>query len=231
MKYFFVKGFPTQVSRKIEIPPIAELFQMPFFTRANPEAVYRYGTSFQKYLLDQVPIQNPKKNIQVTFTIQYLNPKIRGSLVRDKDFRFENEWHVDGTTLFGDKDAVHLLVSPCTALTQFNTNPMKISMDGIPNKEEFARKLREEDWGLIPQTIEPNKIITFTDHVHRSATPQQEEFRLFFRVIECSERKANEGEKALTNLSTIIDPRRPVDDRIAKSICKEPNAIKIYFND
>lgn len=56
-----LKGFPTEISDKIELPYNAELLTYPQFLDCPAEEVWKYGTDFQKKLLSMAPLRNNKK--------------------------------------------------------------------------------------------------------------------------------------------------------------------------
>jgi hypothetical protein len=181
-----IQGFPTEVSRPYELPDIGELLMFPHFQGIGAEDFRCYATEFQKYLLDQLPLTNLRKNLLVRWGVWLLEPGTRSHVSGT------GEWHIDG---IGDQDhlcpqeRVHILSSPCQALTEFNAFPLEIDSNPAETRLQFTERLRKDpsSFGIIGRAIEPCRLYTFENHLHRAVDPQRIEFRFFLRVRETDE--------------------------------------------
>jgi hypothetical protein len=186
-----IKGFPTEISEHIELPDIAELLCYPFFFDNHIEDVMSHGSAFQKYLIDKTPLRNDKRYVSCRFEVKFIYPRARsvtGYGRPDKDGEVF-EWHIDSDedqNLYAeDNDRVHLLTSANSCMTDFNRDQFTIDFDGTKSYGEFDNYLRNNCKDLIvPQTIEPNRIVTFTNHLHRAKESSEFELRFVFRLVE-----------------------------------------------
>ncbi|MDP5273694.1 hypothetical protein [Chengkuizengella axinellae] len=189
---FYIPGFPTEVSETIEFPDIAEMLLHPMFRVATPETLRKYGTEFQKELLDKTPLKNNTKHVTIWSVVNVIDNGQRVMTNYDPK-RSNSEWHIDGCEIDDAFDHIypietcHLLLSYTTALTQFNKN--KINFTGEVEKyniSEFHQYLNRINLNelITPQSIEPNKIYTFSNHLHRAVPPNRIEFRYTWRVRE-----------------------------------------------
>ncbi len=178
-----LSGFPM-VGDKVELPNIASLLAMPWYQYADVEEVYRNGGEIYRNLLEKIPLTHRRKNVLITSRVQYLTPyKV--------SIKFVDRWHTDGSgspLLTTNNDITHLLISKCTAITQFNANC--VETDSLPesiSQMEFNHYLEEnkDRLGLAAQDIESERFVTFgASHAHRAVQPKEQEFRFMFRVIE-----------------------------------------------
>lgn len=181
---FKTNGFPTTISDHIDLPPIEDLLLMPFMIGIPVEDARKYGTEFQKYLIDKTPLSNKKKYIYIQMIIKYLTPSVSPVI---NDYATDQEWHVDANGLADPNDVIfHLMVNKTTSMTDFNTTPFEVEVES-PN--ELIKRIHTpgslESKLLVPKQIESNKIITFDNtHIHRANRTSKPEFRFIYRVIE-----------------------------------------------
>jgi len=178
-----IPGFPSSVGISLGLPDIGELLMYPHFQGIGAEDFRKYATQYQKYLLDCLPLRNDRKNVLIRSGTWLLEPGTRSHVTGAGD------WHVDGVT---DHDhiqpleRVHLLSSPCQALTQFNTTPLEIDSDPNETRVQFSSRVRRnaDAFGVVAQAIEPCRIYTFENHLHRAVEPERIELRYLLRVRE-----------------------------------------------
>lgn len=185
-----IPGFPSNVSMPVDLPDIAELLLQPAFQSASPETYRRYGTEFQRNLLDQVPLKNDKKYVIVRSGVWLLAPGTRSHVSG------EGDWHIDSAG-YSDNDVEHLLPaqrvfilsSPCTALTEFASEEFRAERPASETRQQFIRWLYRDGHTakIIPKAIEPGRIYEFSNHLHRAVDPKRLEFRFFLRVRETDE--------------------------------------------
>jgi hypothetical protein len=186
-----IKGFPTEIGEYIELPDIAELLCYPFFFDNYVEDIMKHGSPFQKYLVDKTPLRNDKKYISCRAEVKFIYPRARsvtGYDRPDKDGKVF-EWHIDSDEdqdLYAeDNDRVHLLTSANSCMTDFNQDEFTIDFDGSKSYGEFHNYLKDNCAHLIiPKTIEPNRIVTFSNHLHRANESSEFELRFVFRLVE-----------------------------------------------
>lgn len=192
-----IPGFPIPMNQVIDFPDIAELLMYPQFQCIDAEDYRRYATDFQRYLLDQLPLKNDKGHVLIRSGVSLLEPGVRSHTGGNGD------WHIDG---IGPLDhvvpleRVHIVCSPCKALTEFNLCPLAIeALDG-ETRQQFCRRIRAcpSSFGVVPQAIQPGRVYTFENHLHRAVEPSRIEFRFFFRVRETDE--VPETRKPLTKV-------------------------------
>lgn len=183
MKNFSIAGFP-ETGEKVELPNIASLIAMPWFQYASIEDVRRYGGDVYRNLLDKIPLTNSRKHVLVTSRVQYLTPS-------KLSIKFVDRWHTDGCglPLLQEKnDITHLLISKCTAVTEFNEQPTETGLlDPFISQKELNHYLEanKKALGLSAKPIEPERFVTFTvAHAHRAVQPTEPEFRFMLRVVE-----------------------------------------------
>jgi hypothetical protein len=172
-----VPGFPSEVSAPIELPDIGELLFAPFFQGIGPEEFLKHSTDFQASLFNQIPIRNDRRFITIRSGVWLLEPGSRSHV------NFFGNWHIDGLSSSGMHERYFILSSQCTALTEFNTTSMEEELFPLETHNDLLARLAR-DGRLIPKRIDPCRIYTFEDHVHRAVDPCRIEFRFFFRVQE-----------------------------------------------
>lgn len=191
-----LQGYPTEISEEIVLPDLAELLQMPTFFDNSPEDVYKYGTDFQKMLMDKTPLRNTKKTISVLSEVRLLYPNFRSCTgVRSTVQGAGDEWHIDCEEnenegklhIFDEpRDIVHLLSNEVSCLTEFNLHEQEIDWKAEPttaNLSAFIDHLFANN--LVEAKAMPaNRIVTFTNHLHRAVDPKRIEFRYMWRVVE-----------------------------------------------
>jgi hypothetical protein len=176
-------GFPTEVSGPIELPDIGELLIYPAFQGIVADDFYKHATDFQRDLFNKVPTRNDRKNVIIRSGVWLLRPGTRSHVNRLGD------WHLDG----GSNDAhrqpderVFILSSPCSALTQFNLHPLEVESPPEETFVQLGNRISKDPkkFGVIGRSIEPCRIYTFENHLHKAVDPSRIEFRFFFRVRE-----------------------------------------------
>jgi hypothetical protein len=179
-------GFPTEVSEPIELPDIGELLMYPAFQAIHADDFMKHATDFQRYLLGKTPLRNDRKYVLIRSGVWLLEPNTRSHVSN------AGTWHIDGIaddSHTRPDERVFILSSPCSAVTEFNLNPLEIDSDPAETRKNFANRIaREPDkYGVIPRKIEACRIYTFENHLHRAVDPQRVEFRYFLRVRETDE--------------------------------------------
>jgi hypothetical protein len=182
MGKYIVPGFPEEVSDYIELPDIAELLCFtPMFGRISAEDLRKHGGENLRYLLDKAPIKNDRKYVSIITYTQMLYPEVASiaSMVGDP----EQHWHRDGNSgdVYSRNSHIHLFLSKCTALTEFNAEPFEIDLDDKDGKS-FNLKLKEYE--IKGKQMESNKFVTFGPHVHRRVEVKRPQFRFMFRITE-----------------------------------------------
>lgn len=210
-----VKGFPTQVGKYIELPDMAELLVYPYFVDNYIDDVYRKSPSFLKYLLDQVPLKGNKKYISVRSEVKFIHPQSRSCTnhysAPTGHALHDFEWHIDSDIsleLYNEEtDIVHLLSSDVECLSDFNKNEFTLDLDPATPYQDFIEILgRECRDKIIPQKAEPNRIITFTNHLHRAKPSTQHELRYMLRVVESDrDREPSHPTETSMSQSTVFD--------------------------
>lgn len=197
-RIFKTSGFPSEISEKIEMATVPELMYMPIYQYVSVEDAYKYGGEFYRKLLDAAPIKNDRKNAILTAKLQYLNPN-------SLSIKFLENWHGDGErNPFESKDRIHLLISDCTAITEFNTNEFEIEMEENETQADLNDRLKNYDFPFEAKSIEPNKFITFDiSHIHRAVAAKKPEFRFMFRIIESNSLNPSPYEKANLRMSHV----------------------------
>ena len=216
-----VPGFPTEVSDPIELPDIAELLMYPAFQAIDADNFLKHATDFQRYLFGKVPIRNDRKYVLIRSGVWLLEPNSRSHVMTS------GGWHIDGVAddcHVCPDERVFILASPCSALTEFNLNPLEVESEPGESRKHFMNKIAREPekYGVIPRMIEPGRIYTFENHLHRAIDPKRIEFRYFLRVRETD----SAGNKSTPIKDLFIhDVGGP--DRI--NIHYDANKISIYY--
>lgn len=201
-KNYELAGFP-EMSSPIEMPSIEEILYLPMFQIADIDMVYKEGGETYRRLLDQAPIKGDRKYIGVWGYLQFLRPNA-------VSISYDSRWHIDSNkTAFGseEEDRYHLIVTDCTALTEFNTNPITLTVNeeifNMPKMDQYIGN-NADILGFEPKKIEPNRFVTFTPHhVHRAIEPSVPEFRFALRIVESNHYIPIVPEKARTIESRI----------------------------
>lgn len=200
---FVLKGFPTEVSDYIELPDMAELLFMPIFVDTPIEEVYKYGTDFQKKLVNKINLRNDRRLITVTSGVKLLDPFHRSCTGFSDDVN--KEWHIDAIEeinsngsicmdrWYEETDVVHLFTSKSTSMTEFNKNEIFLPFDHPANIDaiDFHKYIHNnlEKLGIEGQLMPENKIVTFTNHLHRATPSKQIEFKYMLRVVETDRKR------------------------------------------
>lgn len=185
-----IPGFPRAVTTEIEVPNMAELLMYPMFAVAEAETVRKYGTEFQRMLLDKLPLKNNRKHVTVYSSVHIVSKHMRPITTFSQKSERGVEWHVDGYEKYTHDhyepyETVYLLLSGASCPTDFNTAPMFIPKDsevGRMNRIEFNNYIKHRIEHYQP--IENNRIYEFSNHIHRAVMPDGPEFRYTFRVRE-----------------------------------------------
>lgn len=229
-----LKGFPTQVGPEIELPDMAELLTYPFFFDTSLEDAYKYGSDFQKKLLDSIPNlgKNGKRNISVLSQVRVLAPNYRSCTGPSLDYA--SEWHIDseededGTKVWSEPtDIVHILTNQTTSMTEFFED--EIEVPGFNGSEDYAEFQNEfvriyETLNVKPKAMPANRIVTFMNHMHRATNPTRYEFKYMFRVVETDRMREPSPYNPDVNASTIIGLNREE----TTNIIRQGNKVTIY---
>jgi hypothetical protein len=233
---FITPGFPEEVSEKIETPDIAELLMHPMFMVAEADTVWKYGSEFQKELLRKTPIKNNRKHVTVLSSVHLVHPEMRTMTTSRSDNDNDREWHVDGFYYDGSKEhiepieTVHLFIAHTTALTEFAAHPLKIKGD-IANKldrMEFSKYLGDhhEELNIVPKSIEPCRIYTFSNHIHRAVPPKKIELRYSWRVRETDRDDIPPVRHQILTSNTYHDSRT---QKQMSNILQDFNSVTIFY--
>jgi hypothetical protein len=177
-----IPGFPNEVSAPIELPDIGELLMYRPFGTILAEDYLQHANSFQKYLFELIPLKNNRKFISLRSAVWLLQPGSRSHVTRLAN------WHVDGgPNAHREPDQViHILQSKCLALTEFNSQPFNITSPHNETRVAFSGRICRDPaaFGVVGRPVEPGRIYTFTNHLHRAVEPARIEFRFVLRVCE-----------------------------------------------
>jgi hypothetical protein len=232
-----LKGFPTQISEEIPIPDMAELLTYPFFFDTDIEDAYRYGTDFQKKLLDSIPNlgESGKKTISVLSEVRFLGPKYRSCTGSFDDH--DIEWHIDceenedGSHIFTEeRDIVHLYTNQTSSMTEFLEEELIVpnsqeTMDYARFHQFFVESIRSGSISPKTKPMPANKIVTFTNHMHRASDPKQYEFKYMFRVVETNRMRPPSRYNPEVNASRVTNP----DNNVVTNIIRNNDVITIYI--
>jgi hypothetical protein len=184
---FTIPGFPKQVSDVIEMPNIAELLMYPMFQLATPECVRKYGTEFQKKLLEMTPLKGNQKYISILSYVSIIYPGLRAMTSHTPSTR-KTEWHIDGEIhrYQNPTETFHLLTSECTSMTEFNSYPIEMEIPPHMSYIEMINLLESNPkiFPVEPGRIEAGRIYTFENHLHQATPPKSVEFRYTWRIHE-----------------------------------------------
>jgi hypothetical protein len=211
MKTFKFSGFPTQAESKIELPDIAELLEQNFHEGVSCDDLYKYGSQIYRDILDKTPLGNDRKYAVLTARVQILRPN-------EISIKYHDDWHVDGQNSFFDcNNRIHLLVSNCTSLTEFNVNPFELEVQDNAKLDDINKIVNKMD--LTPKSIEPNRFYTFdVKNAHRAVNPSRTEFRFMFRIIESNTHEPRMYKESMKNSSHIYKiGKRDSDPNITKT--------------
>jgi hypothetical protein len=187
LRNFKTKGFPHRMTGKVELPDMAELLLMPIVNSVFVEDARKYGTEFQKRLIDSTPFTNKKRYIYIQMQTSLLTPEVSPVVNINKN---DYEWHVDGNDSFEYDDVVyHILQNKTTSMTDFNTTPFETEDREEDGASKVIRKMNDPESDisklLVPLTVIPERIYTFDNtNIHRAKRTTRPEFRFFYRVVE-----------------------------------------------
>jgi hypothetical protein len=191
MKYL-VQGFPEEISAELHPPELDEMIRAPLFMRAPLESVLEHGTEWQKRLLDATPFRHDKKYAMVSCGVHIQAPGYRTLAMGGGGVdRPHQDWHIDGERPddhLQEEERVFLLQTPCSSLTQFNETAFEL--DAPESVVEDRGRLtayiceRAVQLGLRGRSVAPNRIVTFTNHLHRPVVAREAEYRFFWRARE-----------------------------------------------
>lgn len=192
-----LKSFSSvEIGDYIELPNWAELLFNPFFHFADVDFAYKYGTEFQRYLIDNTPFKNNSDRITIFFEVRVSSPNLITSFV-DND-----GWHCDNLDNDFNREGVnHLLTSKTSFMTEFIDEDILIPNNVQKTMPEVTRYVNElSNKGLLKTTKMPhNRIVTFGDIYHRASISKGVEFRLIYRAQELS----NQSKKTHPTNNTI----------------------------
>lgn len=222
-----IPGFPEDIGERIELPDIAELLVMPMFSNVSADDLRKYGTDFQRELLDKTPIRNTTKHVAVKSFVQFLYPEI-GACDIKIDPKYQNEWHID-YDLSGDDVFWHIITSECTSRTEFNVNPLYLECPS--DKIRAYLNANADKLGLEGRKIDAERFCTFTSHIHRPAPPLKPEFRFFFRVQETSFKAPEPIERArmVSSEGRFGGTTVHRDGKTVPNLAHDRDGIKIYY--
>jgi hypothetical protein len=203
-----IPGFPAEVSGPVELPDIGELLMAPAFQGILADDYRKHATQFQRCILDRLPLKHDKKYVVVRSGVWLLSPGMRSHVNR------EGNWHIDSHNehdYLEPEQRVYILSSPCSALTEFNLNPLEIEIPSDETRTRLCARLCADEmkYGVIGRPIEPCRVYTFTNHLHRAVDPKRVEFRYFLRVRETDVPEA--FKKAPIRSTSLRDARTGVE--------------------
>jgi hypothetical protein len=199
--------FPTEIGQEINTPNIGYLLTMPMFDMCPIDDFMKRASNFQKTLVKLAPLRNDRENILITSKVQFLFPNY--SPTQNKHGN-TFEWHMDGSGSIYDRfinehmDVFHLFISECNSRTEFNTNELVIDISDCTNIHDFNKSINNKDYNFNGKKIEPNRFVTFSNHVHRPTNPEGYEFRFFFSIIESNFMKPVEHDKRFPKENVIF---------------------------
>jgi len=230
-----LKGFPTKISEEIELPDIAELMIYPSFHNHDIEDVYKYGTDFQKYLIEKIDLSNTKKQVYVTSQVTLLTPTVRSFIPAD-GIVLGAEWRIgyegEGQYVYNEeRDIVHLLTNNVTSHTQFLEEDVIVNISPDTEYSEFINYVHDnfEKLNIKPKNAEPNKIITFTNHMHREAPPLRPEFKFMFKVVETDRERTARLYSPATDVCNPVTVFNLEKQQIMKNMVRESGKITIHL--
>lgn len=205
-----LKGHPTQMSEEIELPDMGELMMYPYFVDTDLDSAYKHATWFQRKLIDMVKIDDSKKRYSLRSHVQIMVPNYRACTGGGGAGSKENdEWHIDneetenrpGSILHEDRDIVTLLTNKTSAMTIFNKNEIKINLE--PHEVDLMSFIQANFRAGNPLGIEgwempANRLVTFTNHLHKPSIINKIEMRYMFRLVQTNRERP----------SGIYDPSR-----------------------
>jgi hypothetical protein len=192
-----LRGFPTEIGKEIEMPDMAELLSMPIFFDTDIDSAYRHGTEFQRKLIDSTPLKRGKNVYSVLSEVRMLAPSLRsctGGQREDRDY--DREWHIDceenedGPHIYHEeRDIVHLLTTQATSMTEFNANELELDFDPSRSYSEFMDFVYRNRHLVQAMKMPANRIVTFSNHMHRATDPTRIEFKYMFRIVETDRKR------------------------------------------
>ncbi|WP_336784175.1 hypothetical protein [Paenibacillus illinoisensis] len=184
LKKTILEGFPLVHDIALDMPTVAELLSVPVYDRCSAEDFYRHGGEIARYFLDKAPIKNDMKYVNIWTSLQLLKPGV-GTI------KYKHNWHVDGSKVpFNAYDRLFLVVSDCTATTEFNKDRIELFVDSEITHQEYDKYINDnaDEIGIVGKRIPANQFVEFTaGHAHRATNPEKEEFRFMFRICESDE--------------------------------------------
>jgi hypothetical protein len=189
---YVLQGFPSELSPELRLPGISEMIRAPMFMRAPLESVLEHGTDWQKRLLDATPFRHDRKFAMVSCGVHIQAPGYRTLAVGGKGVAEPHQdWHIDGERPddhLAQEERVYLLQTACSSLTQFNARSFVLNAPGtiVRDRVQLAAYIRKRasSLGVRGRAVPPNRIVTFTSHLHRPVVAGSTEFRFFWRARE-----------------------------------------------
>lgn len=180
----------------------------PPFQAIDASNFMRSATDFQRYLFNKLPLRNDRKSVLVRSGVWLLEPGTRSHV------RTKGDWHIDGTSDHAhirSDERTFILSSPCSALTEFNVNPLEIESSPSETRNELTSRIGRcpEEFGVIGRQIDPCRIYTFENHLHRAVDPKRVEFRFFLRVTEIDKPPSQTGPLKRVSLRSTEGIERP----------------------
>src|SRR5262249_15853199 len=114
------------------------------------------------------------------------------------------DWHIDSDP------RVFILSSPCSALTEFNVNPLEIESEGDETLLGIVNRISRntKEFGVVGRKLDPFPVYTFENHLHRAVDPKGIEIRFFLRVKETDEPAYERAPKKHIDLRTVGGTKR-----------------------
>lgn len=227
---FIIPSFPTEISREIEMPDIAELLSYPIFHCASVKQFMKESTEFQRQLLSNVPLRYDRNYIVIQSCVHIQTPTRYSSLTNGSpDFG----WHIDSDdsdpeAYLKNPDRVFLLSTKCDSMTEFSENEIVINTgdDRFLDFTGINKYIRDnfESLDVIGKKMPSNRIVTFENHLHRPTHPKRMEFRYVFRVRETNQPyDENIGSvKVFNNWDSLLNQH-------VTQIMREDNKVTIFY--
>lgn len=231
-----LKGFPNQVSEHIELPSIAELMLYPNFFDNYYEDAMKYGTEFQKYVLNKVPLSGKKKYVSVLWQVRFLTPNVRSCTHIGDNITPIREWHIDCEEeskheYTKETDVVHLMLNKTTSPTEFLEHEVVVDASPETPYREFITHFQNDydRLNVMPKAVEPNRIVTFTNHLHRATPSKEPEFKFMLRVVETDRERAPKKYNPVTDYCQPVDIFDPDKGTYVPNLVRERGRVTIHL--
>lgn len=176
-------GLPDEIGDYIKFPTETELLNQPMFSNATLDYFMEHATPFQRSLINQMPLRCNTKHAYVSCVVRITFPGfLINKIVMPELGSTRNEWHPDG--IRDNNRVVHSITNFLS--TEFNDRPFSLDLpDGEGERWVMEQILkREKELGIISEILPTNRIVTYTNHIHRAPIPVEQGVRFFLRVQE-----------------------------------------------